>query len=124
MAVLEARIKFVEEKIALPKDDPRRYMDSDREMLQSDSYPRCWEAIRQYLRNQPSEKLLNGSMDKYLDLLERYVRRDPNCPSCAVEGTRGLYALYKEKALTKQASELRNKYKQETWWFDDYDRNH
>jgi hypothetical protein len=42
-----------------------------------------------------------------------------------LRGTRhGLYELYKEKGLSNRSDAIRNQFKNEAWWFDDYDKRH
>jgi hypothetical protein len=120
--VLESRIKHMEDKEKLPADDPERYSGGDN-ILQI-PYLSCWEDLRRYLLKLPSEKLVAGPQLQYVDLLERCVRPDPHCPGCSAEQVHGLYELYKEKGLSNRSDAIRNQFKNEAWWFDDYDKRH
>ena len=125
VSILEARLKYVDDVLRLPPNDPRRYADPMGKSILVGTYGKCWEDIRQYLLKLAPEKLSGGELDRYMDLLEKTVRQDPGFLGGGVQEARSLYELYWTKGLAKRASKVRRQYdKTDGWWFDDFQRNH
>jgi hypothetical protein len=123
VSILEARHAYIETYDKLPRDDPKRYEDLDGDKMLTGTYTKCWEDIRQYLLKQSPEKLAGAENQRYMDLLERMVRHNPNWREGSVEEARWLYELYWTKKLTDRGRELRKKFDStDGWWFDDFEK--
>jgi hypothetical protein len=124
VAILQTRLKQVDELSRLPPHDPKRFADPAGDRILIGTYARCWEDIRQYLLKLSPEKLSGGEMDPYLDLLNKTVRPVPGCPGCSVQEARSLYELYWIKRLPQRLSQIRRQYdKTDGWWFDDFNQH-
>ena len=121
--ILETRKTNVEAVLKSPPNDPKRYSApgiNDRILV--GTYTACWEDIRQYLMKRSPTELANKKDSLYLDLLENTVRPYPDCEACSVPEAERLYQLFKDKELSRRASHLRDQFKSDRWWFDDYDQ--
>jgi len=124
--ILEARCALVDELTKAPWDDPRKLGHPKNDRVLVGTYAKCWEDLRQYLLHQPKETLAGGTLDRFLDVLEKAVRPVPGCPGCGVQESHWLYQLYWDQQRTQRAANLRRQYdKSDSWWFDEYSKaNH
>ncbi len=119
--ILQARVTYANDVAKADPMDPRRYSDPTGTWILTGVYLSCWEDIWHYLAGLPRERLAGDDLAPCLNLLGTAVQANQSVSS---QPAHELYELYETKGLAARSATVRQKFPNDAWWFDDFDRQH